>query len=39
MIAAPTGIASGMWVVDLDLDPVKKTDGAATLDPAHCPTR
>ena len=31
MIAAPTGIASAMWVVDLDLDPVKKTDGAATL--------
>ena len=31
MIAAPTGIASAMWVVDLDLDPVKKTDGAAAL--------
>jgi hypothetical protein len=31
MIAVPTGIASGMWIVDLDLDPVKKTDGMATL--------
>jgi Bifunctional DNA primase/polymerase, N-terminal len=31
MIAAPTGIASAMWVVDLDLHPVKKTDGAAAL--------
>jgi hypothetical protein len=31
MIAAPTGIASGMWVIDLDVDPVKKTDGAVTL--------
>jgi hypothetical protein len=31
MIAAPTGHASGMWVTDLDLDPVKKTDGMATL--------
>ena len=28
---APTGPASGMWVVDLDLDPVKKIDGIATL--------
>src|SRR5262249_24755045 len=31
MIAAPTGSASGMWVTDLDLDPVKKVDGMATL--------
>ena len=31
MVAAPTGPASGMWVVDLDLDPVKKIDGIATL--------
>jgi hypothetical protein len=31
MIGAPTGPASGMWVVDLDLDPVKKLDGRATL--------
>jgi hypothetical protein len=31
MIGAPTGAASGMWVVDLDLDPVKKLDGKATL--------
>jgi hypothetical protein len=32
MIGAPTGPASGMWVVDLDLDPAKKIDGKATLD-------
>jgi hypothetical protein len=31
MIAAPTGVASGMWVVDLDLDPGKNIDGVATL--------
>src|SRR5262249_13965614 len=31
MIGAPTGPTSGMWVVDLDLDPAKKIDGAATL--------
>jgi hypothetical protein len=31
MIAAPTGSASAMWVVDLDLDPGKNIDGAATL--------
>jgi len=32
MIGAPTGPASGFWVVDLDLDPVKKLDGKAELD-------
>jgi Bifunctional DNA primase/polymerase, N-terminal len=32
MIGAPTGPASGMWVVDLDLDPAKKIDGKATLE-------
>jgi hypothetical protein len=32
MIGAPTGPASGMWVVDLDLDPAKKIDGKASLD-------
>ena len=32
MIGAPTGPASGMWVVDLDLDPARKIDGKATLD-------
>jgi hypothetical protein len=32
MIGAPTGLASGMWVVDLDIDPAKKIDGKATLD-------
>jgi hypothetical protein len=32
MIGVPTGAASGMWVVDLDLDPAKKIDGKATLD-------
>jgi Bifunctional DNA primase/polymerase, N-terminal len=31
MIGAPTGPASGMWAVDLDVDPGKKTDGKATL--------
>jgi hypothetical protein len=32
MIGAPTGPASGMWVVDLDLDPARKIDGKTTLD-------
>jgi hypothetical protein len=32
MIGAPMGPASGMWAIDLDLDPVKKIDGKATLD-------
>jgi hypothetical protein len=32
MIGAPTGPISGMWVVDLDLDPARKIDGKATLD-------
>jgi hypothetical protein len=32
MIGAPTGPASGMWVVDLDIDPTKKIDGKAALD-------
>ena len=32
MIGAPTGLTSGMWVVDLDLDPTRKIDGKATLD-------
>jgi hypothetical protein len=31
MIGAPTGAASGMWVVDTDKDPVKNIDGEATL--------
>jgi Bifunctional DNA primase/polymerase, N-terminal len=31
MIGAPTGSASGMWVVDTDKDPVKNIDGEATL--------
>jgi Bifunctional DNA primase/polymerase, N-terminal len=31
MIGAPTGPASGIWVVDLDLDPIKKLDGKATF--------
>jgi hypothetical protein len=31
MIGAPTGPRSGMWVVDLDLDPVRKIDGRATF--------
>src|SRR5215470_19879266 len=31
MLAAPTGAASGMWVVDLDLDASKGVDGMATL--------
>src|SRR5262249_5090294 len=32
MIGAPMGPASGIWAVDLDLDPAKKIDGKATLD-------
>jgi hypothetical protein len=32
MIGAPMGPASGMWAVDLDLDPARKIDGKATLD-------
>jgi hypothetical protein len=32
MIGAPTGPISGMWVVDLDLDPARKIDGKAALD-------
>jgi hypothetical protein len=32
MIGVPTGPTSGMWVVDLDVDPAKKIDGKATLD-------
>jgi Bifunctional DNA primase/polymerase, N-terminal len=32
MIGVPTGPASGMWVVDLDVDPAKKIDGRTTLD-------
>jgi hypothetical protein len=32
MIGAPMGPASGLWATDLDLDPVKKIDGKATLD-------
>jgi hypothetical protein len=32
MIGAPTGPASGMWVIDLDLDPARKINGKATFD-------
>jgi hypothetical protein len=32
IIGAPMGSASGLWAVDLDLDPAKKIDGKATLD-------
>jgi Bifunctional DNA primase/polymerase, N-terminal len=32
MIGAPTGPASNMWAIDLDLDPARKIDGKATLD-------
>jgi hypothetical protein len=32
MIGAQMGPASGMWAVDLDLDPARKIDGKATLD-------
>jgi hypothetical protein len=32
MIGVPTGPGSGLWVVDLDVDPAKKIDGKATLD-------
>jgi Bifunctional DNA primase/polymerase, N-terminal len=31
MIAAPTGARSNMWVLDTDVDPIKKIDGEATL--------
>ena len=31
MIAAPTGAKSNMWVLDTDLDPIKKIDGEASL--------
>jgi len=31
MIAAPTGPASGAWVLDPDVDPVKQLDGIAIL--------
>src|SRR5262249_37234942 len=27
MIGVPTGPASGMWVLDIDIDPIKKIDG------------
>src|SRR5262245_6860495 len=32
MIGVPMGPASGLWAVDLDLDPARKIDGKATLD-------
>jgi hypothetical protein len=32
MIGAPMGATSGLWAVDLDLDPARKVDGRATLD-------
>jgi Bifunctional DNA primase/polymerase, N-terminal len=32
MIGAPMGPASGVWAVDLDVDPARKIDGKATLD-------
>src|SRR5262249_26918109 len=32
MIGVPMGPASGLWAIDLDLDPAKKIDGKATLD-------
>src|SRR6516225_6802822 len=31
MIAAPTGSASNMWVIDVDRDPVRNIDGTAAL--------
>src|SRR6516165_8411064 len=31
MIGVPAGPASGIWVIDTDIDPVKKIDGEATL--------
>ena len=31
MIAVPTGLASNMWVVDVDRDPVRNIDGTAAL--------
>jgi hypothetical protein len=32
MVSAPMGPASGLWAIDLDLDPARKIDGKATLD-------
>ena len=32
MIGAPMGPASGLWAVDLDVDPARKIDGKATFD-------
>jgi hypothetical protein len=32
MIGVPTGPASGMWVLDVDIDPVKKIDGRIARD-------
>ena len=32
MIGAPTGPASGAWVLDPDVDPIKQLNGIATLD-------
>src|SRR6516164_1024238 len=32
MVSAPMGPASGLWAIDLDVDPTKKIDGKATLD-------
>jgi Bifunctional DNA primase/polymerase, N-terminal len=32
MIGAPTGARSGLWVLDADIDPIKKLDGPAELE-------
>ncbi|MFG1350115.1 DUF3987 domain-containing protein [Xanthobacter autotrophicus] len=32
MVGLPTGTASGVWVLDLDVDPEKRLDGGAALD-------
>jgi Virulence-associated protein E/Bifunctional DNA primase/polymerase, N-terminal len=32
MIGVPMGPASGMWAIDLDIDPARKIDGKAALD-------
>jgi hypothetical protein len=32
MVGAPMGPASGLWAIDLDVDPARKIDGKATLD-------
>src|SRR5262249_33956109 len=32
MIGVPMGPASGVWAIDLDIDPARKIDGKATLD-------